>query len=757
MWRPILIGIVLCILWSAASAAQIERNLDSRSRAEGGARRRPSAGQTHVRKPVAGQVRLNVAQRALTVEIVVACRKAGVRAIEFEALRQRAAVRSAGARLAQHNQGAEAEAPAVLEALPEEVAAVASSPQPVAAAPAETGAVTAPAAAPTETSVPSAPVQSPPAVAADTTVAAQPEVQAAPAVEQPALPEPESRPAEGNSSQEISEPGAAPAEPAAPEPAIENPVAVAETAAAQEPAAGQVIPQDAKSAAPPALEESAPALEPRSGVSSGEGRRPETNSLDALAEARRAPVQIEDIPATDSGKPGSATADETAAEPPIAPAAEEPSPLAEEPAAEDDSAASSERKQAFPELLESAGQAEAAEPETENRRPDISRWGHRAREKQQQETAQRSVDNLLEDPALDNEEPAVEPEPATAAEATTENPTVAEAAAVEPGAAETAAAEPTASEDDFYSGREPQRWQRAMPPEPPLKVPEEPAALAPPEEPAGTSLEQLKDLGRSPAEPPTVASAAILPAPKAPRGLVLSVAEHASRLGGGLPAAPVELVLPALSASQPAIKLPAGLAAISRGNPKKKLVALTFDDGPHPYYTSQLLAVLAYYKTPATFFFVGIQAQKYPQWVKMTHQAGHEIGSHTYDHFRLPKLPPAEQAYQIDEYQRLIEGLTGSKPRFLRPPGGNVDENLKQLIAKRGMVVALWDVALNDTAQDKTADQLLKSTLKSVRPGSIILSHDGVQATINMLPQLITRLRRDGYTFVTMSELAAGL
>lgn len=224
-----------------------------------------------------------------------------------------------------------------------------------------------------------------------------------------------------------------------------------------------------------------------------------------------------------------------------------------------------------------------------------------------------------------------------------------------------------------------------------------------------------------------------------------------------LRSAPVELVLPQPPPRLPEPSVRAGMTEISRGNSKVKRVALTFDDGPHPEYTSQLLAILSHYDAKATFFVVGIQCQKYPHWVKMISQAGHELANHTFDHFRLPQLPQEEQSYQIDECTRLIEQLTGTTPRFFRPPGGRYDADIERLLRQRGMVLALWDAALNDTAEDREAADLLKSANTQIRPGSIVLVHDGVQATVDMLPQLIEALRKDGYEFVTLSELAAGL
>jgi peptidoglycan/xylan/chitin deacetylase (PgdA/CDA1 family) len=279
-------------------------------------------------------------------------------------------------------------------------------------------------------------------------------------------------------------------------------------------------------------------------------------------------------------------------------------------------------------------------------------------------------------------------------------------------------------------------------------------ALAPPAPPrqAVRLMAGLQGVAALPAAPGAGLQAGLMLASRAaPDGL--TPAAFTSPVSGP----PLDMALPTGPPRMPAATLRSGLFQVVRGNPRQKKVALTFDDGPHPEYTSQLLAILGYYHIHATFFIVGVQAQRYPQWVKMIHQAGHEIGNHTYDHFRLPALPPDEQAYQIDENQRLLEQLTGVTPRFFRPPGGRYNEQAERLIRQRGMLLALWDVALNDTAEDREAGDLYSTASHKIRPGSVVLGHDGIQATIDMLPQLIESLQKDGYTFVTMSELASGI
>lgn len=248
-----------------------------------------------------------------------------------------------------------------------------------------------------------------------------------------------------------------------------------------------------------------------------------------------------------------------------------------------------------------------------------------------------------------------------------------------------------------------------------------------------------------------------VPQKSVPRRELMLVPSQGRLAEQGSQAAPL---LPQLAMEHPGLpefEIRSDMLQISRGNSKLHQVALTFDDGPHPQYTAQILAILDYYNAPATFFFVGVQSSRYPEWLLMAHQQGHEIASQTYDHFRLPKLPQNEKEYQIDTYQDLVEQLTGERPRFLRPPGGQIDDASLALLKQRGMVCAMWDVALNDTHGDKTREELLQHTLDSVRNGSVILAHDGVQATIDMLPELIEKLREEGYEFVTMSQLASGL
>jgi len=814
MWRSVLLGLLMVLFSAAASMAQIDRNLESRSRAESNARRRPAQRQTQPRKQAAVPVKLSPAQAALTRAIAEACRDAARDATQYEAQRKRLAAAAAKSRLRARNAEPAAEQPSTAPAAPP-----AEQPEPVAEAPeaAEpTPAESAPAAPPEPEPVAEPAPQ--PEAAPQTEPTPQPE--APPQTEQAPKSKLAARHEFGHKQEPVAPPAATPdtkdqafetpaeSQPAPPaeQPAAETPTARApadEAADTQQPSAPAetveklaeqapaevepqpepqpLIPRDAKARA----EADAKAAEEGDGTAQDSAgtdeQQPASSSLSALSKARRAPVRVTDEtavddkgvkheaeppqPAEEELKPAADAADNADA---VLPAADKSDTSAAQTEDTATSAAEGNQEEASPALPNADDKpAETEQAPEPNRRPNLSRWGRRAREKQQEDALTASADSLLNKPTdseASNEKPA---EPENTDETTDQTPADADAAHQAEAATgdEALAADAATLERDG----EPAKAELAARPEGSSAWPKDDRAL--PEDKtdtrkpeleqqtgeldAGTTLDQLAAAGGR-AEPARTV-AAVLPAPALERNLVLSPEVAGGRPTSAGMAAPVDLVLPGMTSSVPSVELPRDLVTLSRGNPKRKLVALTFDDGPHPLYTSQLLAVLHYYDVPATFFFVGLQAQKYPQWVKMAHQAGHEIGSHTYDHFRLPKLPPSEQAYQIDEYQRLIEGLTGTTPRFLRPPGGQVDDGLKKLAAKHGMVIALWDVALNDTAQDKTSARMLKSTVKSVRPGSVILAHDGIQATVEMLPLLITTLRKEGYQFVTMSELAADM
>lgn len=193
---------------------------------------------------------------------------------------------------------------------------------------------------------------------------------------------------------------------------------------------------------------------------------------------------------------------------------------------------------------------------------------------------------------------------------------------------------------------------------------------------------------------------------------------------------------------------------LMRGDTRKKEIALTFDDGPHPAYTPRILAILKKYKVPATFFLVGEMAEKYPELVRAEIEAGHSVGNHTYHHVSLPKIPAEFVATEIKSCGEVLKNITGRAPRLFRPPGGEYDVDSAQTSEALGYIMVLWTDDPGDYASP--GEQIILSrTLNKATNGGIILIHDGIEQTIRMLPQIILNLQTRGYRFVTVDQMLA--
>jgi len=190
-----------------------------------------------------------------------------------------------------------------------------------------------------------------------------------------------------------------------------------------------------------------------------------------------------------------------------------------------------------------------------------------------------------------------------------------------------------------------------------------------------------------------------------------------------------------------------------RGNPARKEIALTFDDGPHPQYTPRLLDILRREKVRATFFVVGKMVDKYPQLVQQEIADGHEVANHTYHHLRLPTLSPEGIARELRSGSLAIARAIGSTTNLFRPPGGEYDERVIAVVKRLGYAMVLWTDDPGDFAKPG-AKVIEQRTLGRVRNGAIILLHDGSQQTLEVLPNMLRRLKAQGYSFVTCSEMA---
>lgn len=198
------------------------------------------------------------------------------------------------------------------------------------------------------------------------------------------------------------------------------------------------------------------------------------------------------------------------------------------------------------------------------------------------------------------------------------------------------------------------------------------------------------------------------------------------------------------------------LPKLSRGNPRLKELALTFDDGPHPVMTERLLALLRREGVVATFFVVGHQAEQYPNLIREEIAAGHTVGNHTFSHVTLTRLPLDDIRIEYRACSDVIREITGRNPRYCRPPGGDYDPTVVQGAVDTGLMTVLWTDDPGDYSNPgiRTIEQ---RTLEHLSNGGIILLHDGVQETLDILPQIIGYARSHGFRFVTLDELERGL
>lgn len=181
----------------------------------------------------------------------------------------------------------------------------------------------------------------------------------------------------------------------------------------------------------------------------------------------------------------------------------------------------------------------------------------------------------------------------------------------------------------------------------------------------------------------------------------------------------------------------------------KKMVALTYDDGPS-IYTPRILKTLKENNSVATFFVVGNRVPMYSDTVKKAYDMGCEIGNHTYEHKSLPTLSETEVKRQISKTNKEVKKAIGEKPVIMRPTGGATNTNIKKWV---GMPSIIWSV---DTLDWKTrnADSTKRAVLDHVKDGDIVLMHDLYSATATASETIIPELVRRGYQLVTVSELA---
>ena len=188
---------------------------------------------------------------------------------------------------------------------------------------------------------------------------------------------------------------------------------------------------------------------------------------------------------------------------------------------------------------------------------------------------------------------------------------------------------------------------------------------------------------------------------------------------------------------------------------EEKIIALTFDDGPHATYTPQILDVLDKYDAKATFFVIGEHAKKFPDIILREKDEGHEIANHTYTH---PYSKTAEVLKtELIKTNEAIYDIIGTYPSLYRPVGGSYNDRIINIALENGFRVVMWSWH-QDTKDWKRpgVNNIVTTVLSGAKPGDVVLFHDAGgdrSQTVQALEEILPALKKQGYEFVTVSEL----
>lgn len=184
-----------------------------------------------------------------------------------------------------------------------------------------------------------------------------------------------------------------------------------------------------------------------------------------------------------------------------------------------------------------------------------------------------------------------------------------------------------------------------------------------------------------------------------------------------------------------------------------KYIALTFDDGPSGRYTERLLDGLAVREVHATFFLCGYRVEQYPQLTARIAAEGHEVGSHGDAHAFFTKLTPEKVCEDLAAAKEKIQAAGGGTPTVLRPPGGLYDADVLRRTVCADLPIVLWSIDSGDWHRSDS-DGIAQSIIRQAKSGDIILMHDMSDSSVSAALKTVDALEKEGFVFVTVSELA---
>lgn len=195
-------------------------------------------------------------------------------------------------------------------------------------------------------------------------------------------------------------------------------------------------------------------------------------------------------------------------------------------------------------------------------------------------------------------------------------------------------------------------------------------------------------------------------------------------------------------------KVLAGANAVEAGVETRR-IALTFDDGPHPYYTDLLLDGLAERGVKVTFFLLGENIEGREDVIRRMSEEGHLIGNHTFYHVDINSLSMEEACAEIRDTSEAIRAITGQQVEYVRPPYGNWNKELECQVM---MIPVFWTLDTLDW-KVKNTDRIVREVLEDVEENDVILMHDSYRTTVEAALRIVDELKKKGYEFVTADEL----
>lgn len=192
---------------------------------------------------------------------------------------------------------------------------------------------------------------------------------------------------------------------------------------------------------------------------------------------------------------------------------------------------------------------------------------------------------------------------------------------------------------------------------------------------------------------------------------------------------------------------------LRRGIRHGKMIALTFDDGPHPKHTPKILKILKANGVKATFFMLGSRINEYGKIAASVHAAGHDIGNHSYSHPFFSKTKHEKIDKEISRTDEAIKKITKYKEvKFLRPPYGSLPKYVIKKAEDEGFYIVMWSLDSKDY-QGHSVDYMLDKILKRIKSGDVMLFHDIHPNTVKLMAEMIPILKKAGFKFVGLNEI----